>query len=52
MHAALVQQTREEPHPLWSRGGTLFVRSDANPPVVVAAYLGADRLVWAEEIPG
>jgi hypothetical protein len=51
-HSPIEQRTEEDPHPLWSRGNTLFVRGDDSSPAVLAAALGADRLVWAQEIPG
>ncbi|MBI5014531.1 MAG: hypothetical protein HZB55_03455 [Deltaproteobacteria bacterium] len=45
-------RTAEEPHPLWSRGNTLFVRRDDAPGAAEVESLGADRLVWAEDVPG
>jgi hypothetical protein len=42
----------EEPHPLWSRGNALFLKLDGRPSEAEVAALGADRLVWSEEVPG
>lgn len=41
-----------DPHPLWSRGGAVFVNYGPMPGATLAASLGADRIVWSEEIPG
>lgn len=48
----LGQVSAEDPHPLWSRGNTLFARLLEEPAARGVAALGADRLVWAEELPG
>ncbi len=50
--APLGQTTAEDPHPLWSRGNALFARLLDQPAARGVASLGADRLVWAEELPG
>ncbi|WP_459941415.1 hypothetical protein [Deferrisoma palaeochoriense] len=42
----------EDPHPLWSRGNTLFLRRESEPPAAYLARLGAERLLWSPEIPG
>lgn len=42
---------REDPRPLWSRGNARFVRLQADP-LCQAVALGADRLIWAGELPG
>ncbi|HSH69413.1 MAG TPA: hypothetical protein VK997_05820 [Deferrisomatales bacterium] len=49
---AVRRENDQDPHPLWSRGNTLFARSELNPPYQAASKLGADRLVWAEVLPG
>jgi len=51
-HPAVCRETEQDPHPLWSQGNTLFVRSELNPPYPGLTKLGADRLVWAETLPG
>lgn len=45
-------RSSEDPHPLWSRGNTLFLRLEVSPCSEAVATVGADRLVWAEEVPG
>lgn len=42
----------EDPHPLWSRGNTLFAGNHRRPSPEQRGAVGADRLVWSEEIPG
>lgn len=50
----VVLRNAEDPHPLWSRGNTLFhrVEGTAEEAGAAAGALGADRLVWAEALPG
>ena len=50
--AAVRRENDQDPHPLWSRGNTLFACSELKPPYQAVAKLGADRLVWAEVPPG
>ena len=50
--AAVRRENDQDPHPLWSRGNTLFARSELNPPYQAVSKLGADRVVWAEVLPG
>lgn len=45
------QESDEDPAPLWSRGNTLFLKVEEDV-AAQAEALGADRLLWAESIPG
>lgn len=51
-HAAVRLRNEEDPHPLWSRGNATLARVPWPPPDPELTALGADRLVWAVEIPG
>jgi len=42
----------EDPSPLWSRGNTLFVCREGEPPPRAVSSAGGDRIVWSPEIPG
>lgn len=48
----VILRNAEDPHPLWSRGNTLFLKLEGQPSLDEVTALGADRLVWSEEVPG
>ncbi len=50
-HSPVRLENDEDPVPLWSAGNALFARFPYEPAPLVIASLGADRVVWAEEIP-
>jgi hypothetical protein len=51
-HGSVRRESGQDPQPLWSRGNAQFSKSELQAPYQAAAKLGADRLVWAENLPG
>ena len=51
-YGPVLQRSAEDAEPLWSRGNALFARVTSAPCPKDLDALGADRLVWAQELPG